>query len=105
MIIMNGPSDCIRYLQNVIFKDLIDEDTTQSPSEEYNSTSLPVNLDARAELFHKVCDFATKSLIDTLANLTSISDENDTLNWPEDDDTTNCTSRYQFSLPFAFKYL
>ena len=93
MIIINGPTDCISYLQNVIFKDIVDQDTTRSPNDEYNSTHLPNNLNARKELFHKVCEFATKSLIDTLANFTSIGEENETLNWPEGDDTPNCTSR------------
>ena len=93
MIIINGPTDCISYLQNVIFKDIVDQDTTRSPNDEYNSTRLSNNLNARQELFHKVCEFATKSLLETFANFTSIGEENETLNWPENDDTTNCTSR------------
>ena len=44
-------------------------------------------------ILHKVCEFATKSLVETLNNITSIGEENETLNWPENDDTTNCTSR------------
>ena len=93
MIIINGPTDCISYLQNVIFKDIVDQDTTRSPNDEYNSTHMSNNLNARQELFHKVCEFATKSLLETFANFTSIGEENETLNWPENDDTTNCTSR------------
>ena len=93
MIIINGPTDCISYLQDVIFKDIVDQDTTRSPNDEYNSTRLSNNLNARQELFHKVCEFATKSLLQTFANFTSIGEENETLNWPENDDTTNCTSR------------
>ena len=93
MIIINGPTDCISYLQDVIFKDIVDQDTTRSPNDEYNSTGLSNNLNARQELFHKVCEFATKSLLETFANFTSIGEENETLNWPENDDTTNCTSR------------
>ena len=93
MIIINGPTDCISYLQDVIFKDIADQDTTRSPNDEYNSTRLSNNLNARQELFHKVCEFATKSLLETFANFTSIGEENETLNWPENDDTTNCTSR------------
>ena len=92
---MNGPTDCVSYLQNVIFKDIIDYDTTLSPGDQNqsnSSTPLKNHLSEREELFHKVCDFATKSLLAAFSNLTTSSGENDTLNWPNDDGTRNRTS-------------
>ena len=92
---MNGPTDCVSYLQNVIFKDIIDYDTTLSPGDQNqsnSSTPLKNHLSEREELFHKVCDFATKSLIATFSNLTPSSGENDTLNWPNVDGTRNRTT-------------
>ena len=86
---MNGRTDCISYLEKVIFKDIINDVTTPTPNNEYSSNSVLVRPNKREELFHKLCDFATQSLIKSFANLTSKSEENDTLNWPETTMTTN----------------
>ena len=91
-IIMNGRTDCISYLQNVIFKDIIRDITTQAPNNRYISNSVPVKPDKHEELLHKMCDFATKSLLKSFANLTSKSEDNETLNWPETTTITNFSS-------------
>ena len=82
----------ISYFQNVIFKDIISDATEQTPNTENISYSTQVEPDKREELFHKMCDFATKSLMRTFANLSSDGKENDTLNWSDDNATTNFSS-------------
>ena len=89
---MNGRTDCISYLEKVIFKDIINDVTTQTPNNEYSSNSVLVRPNKREELFHKLCDFATKSLKESFANLTSNSEENATLSWPDTNVTTNFPS-------------
>ena len=89
---MNGTTDCISYIQNVIFKDIISDLTTQTPNNEFISYSIQEEPDKREVLFHKLCDFATKSLKESFANLTSNSEENATLSWPDTNVTTNFPS-------------
>ena len=89
---MNVRTDCLSYLQNVIFKDIISDLTTQTPNTENISDSIRVKPDEREELFHNLCDFATKSMMKLLDNFTSDGEENGTLNWADTNGTTNVSS-------------
>ena len=89
---MNVRTDCISYLQNVIFKDKISDLTTPTTNTENISISIREKPNEREELFHNLCDFATKSMMKSLGNFTSDSEENDTLKWPDTNSTTNVSS-------------